>query len=341
MALDKTQILQQVNTLLADFSDIVPTSHRQTMYDLIDKVYDETIDGVSLVGTDLVFTRNAGAGSSITIPLSAPVDSVNGQTGVVLLDGEDIPVIQGGPLTVTQAISDLQSDLDSKTNTSSFLPVATAGSTILFDNNIGGRRYAAAQTSATITLDFTGAVDGAVAQFTSDGTEVTISSSKTVYVGGSQNVGFAGSVFLMYDATNDAVFANWVPSASTAAPSLSTPTLTLSAEDGAIGYIISDIDANADNGVMEISDDGGSTWQTVSPIEYDGDPLTTSGAITLLTNGTLYQVRLKYTASGYVDSAYATDSATPVVPLVNTKSGSFNGTTSTVISDANIAATRL
>ena len=42
-----------------------------------------------------------------TIPPAAPVDSVNGQTGVVLLDGEDIPVLQGGPLTVTQAITDL------------------------------------------------------------------------------------------------------------------------------------------------------------------------------------------------------------------------------------------
>ena len=42
-----------------------------------------------------------------TIPPAAPVDSVNGQTGVVLLDGTDIPVLQGGPLTVTQAITDL------------------------------------------------------------------------------------------------------------------------------------------------------------------------------------------------------------------------------------------
>ena len=79
-----------------------------------------------------------------------------------------------------------------------------------------------------------------------------------------------------------------------AAPQLSTPTLTLYAQDGELGYLIGSGDANAVTGVMELSDDGGSTWQTVSPIDYDGDPLTISGAITLLTNGTLYQVRLKY-----------------------------------------------
>jgi len=74
MALDKTQIIAAVNNLLADFSDIVPASHRQTMYDLIDKAYDENIDGVILAavpsgGYELIFSRNGGAGTPIEIPL--------------------------------------------------------------------------------------------------------------------------------------------------------------------------------------------------------------------------------------------------------------------------------
>ena len=36
------------------------------------------------------------------------------ETGVVVLDGTDIPVIQGAPLTVTQAISDLDLDKTDK-----------------------------------------------------------------------------------------------------------------------------------------------------------------------------------------------------------------------------------
>ena len=61
--------------------------------------------------SDLATVATTGSYDDLTnkpnIPPAAPVDSVNGQTGVVLLDGEDIPVLQGGPLTVTQAITDL------------------------------------------------------------------------------------------------------------------------------------------------------------------------------------------------------------------------------------------
>ena len=78
MALSKTAITAQVNTLLADLSNITPVEHRQTMYDLIDKAYDENIDGVSLAGTDLVFTRDGGNGSDIVVDLSSFVQDVSG-----------------------------------------------------------------------------------------------------------------------------------------------------------------------------------------------------------------------------------------------------------------------
>jgi len=42
------------------------------------------------------------------------VDSVNGKTGVVILDGTDIELLNGGGVTVTQAIVDLETDIDGK-----------------------------------------------------------------------------------------------------------------------------------------------------------------------------------------------------------------------------------
>jgi len=42
------------------------------------------------------------------------VDSVNGKTGVVVLDGTDIELLNGGGVTVTQAIVDLENDIDNK-----------------------------------------------------------------------------------------------------------------------------------------------------------------------------------------------------------------------------------
>jgi len=44
------------------------------------------------------------------------VDSVNGKTGVVVLDGTDIELLNGGGVTVTQAIVDLETDIDGKVN---------------------------------------------------------------------------------------------------------------------------------------------------------------------------------------------------------------------------------
>ena len=70
MALNKSAIISQVDSLLADLSNITPVEHRQTMYDLIDKAYDENIDGVYIDGTDLVFTRDSGDGLPITIDIS-------------------------------------------------------------------------------------------------------------------------------------------------------------------------------------------------------------------------------------------------------------------------------
>jgi len=44
----------------------------------------------------------------------AAVDSVNGKTGVVILDGTDIELIDGGGVSVTEAISDLSTEIDNK-----------------------------------------------------------------------------------------------------------------------------------------------------------------------------------------------------------------------------------
>ena len=50
MALNKSDILAQINTLLADFSNILPSEHREALTDLVDKAYDENIDGVMSTG---------------------------------------------------------------------------------------------------------------------------------------------------------------------------------------------------------------------------------------------------------------------------------------------------
>ena len=78
MALTKAQIITQIDNLLASNTSITASEHRQTMYETIDKVYDENIDGVSLSGTDLVFTRDAGNGSSTTVDLSLFLQDVSG-----------------------------------------------------------------------------------------------------------------------------------------------------------------------------------------------------------------------------------------------------------------------
>lgn len=43
MALTKQESIDAVNALLADFSDIIPSEHRQTMYNIIDTAYDLNI----------------------------------------------------------------------------------------------------------------------------------------------------------------------------------------------------------------------------------------------------------------------------------------------------------
>jgi len=45
---------------------------------------------------------------------SGAVDSVNGKTGVVVIDGTDVELIAGGGVTVTQAISDLDADVQTR-----------------------------------------------------------------------------------------------------------------------------------------------------------------------------------------------------------------------------------
>lgn len=202
----------------------------------------------------------------------------------------------GTPASKKITIADLQK---------AFGAVSGTGATILFDLAIG-RIYNATTPSsaATVTLDFTGAVAGGTAIFVSDGTAVTISSSKTVYTSGTQKTGEQGALFLMYDGTQ--VYANWVPAAN-AVQQLSTPTVALAVGDTELDYTISGEDANATGGVFEYSVNGGSSWSAVSGYAFS----TKTGTITGLTNGVEVTVRLRNTAGGYFDSEYGTDAETP------------------------------
>jgi hypothetical protein len=183
--------------------------------------------------------------------------------------------------------------------------VETTGDTVLF-TSLAGRIYNAASPSsgATVTLDFTGAVPGATAMWVSDGTDVTISSSETVFISGEQLLGEQSTLFLLWDGQQ--VYANWVPSAP-AVTQLATPTVALTVGDTELDYTISGEDAEATGGVFEYSVNAGSTWAPVPSYYF----LTKSGTITGLTNGVAVSVRLRNTAGGYYDSEYGTDSETP------------------------------
>lgn len=215
--------------------------------------------------------------------------------------------------------------IDSLLISADFEPVHGTGATVLFDNNKGGRVYnaAAPSSAATVTLDFTGAVDGGMVKFYSDGTEVTISSSKSVYVGGAQDTGSVGILFLLYDATNDSVTANWVPSASAGVTQLSTPAVALVAGNTEIDYTLSSIDANATGGVFTYDTNSDFSTESAVPGWSFG---TTTGTVTSLSNGTTYYFRFKVTASGYTDSAFGSDSGTPEVGATILFSDTFAGT---------------
>jgi hypothetical protein len=87
---------------------------------------------------------------------------------------------------------------------------------------------------------------------------------------------------------------------------LSTPTLVLSVGDEELGYIITNIDTNATAGVLEYSTDN-TNWNTWGSYSFG----TEAGNITGLTNDTLYYVRYRNSASGYIASDYATAQETP------------------------------
>jgi hypothetical protein len=56
------------------------------------------------------------------------VDSVNGKTGAVVLDGTEIELINGGGVSITQAVVDLETDIDTKVQS------VTAGSNVEVNN---------------------------------------------------------------------------------------------------------------------------------------------------------------------------------------------------------------
>ena len=62
----------------------------------------EKIGNGVLAWNDLPYQESGGGGA---------VDSVNGETGNVVLDGTDIELVNGGIVTVTEAISDISTEV--------------------------------------------------------------------------------------------------------------------------------------------------------------------------------------------------------------------------------------
>jgi hypothetical protein len=108
-------------------------------------------------------------------------------------------------------------------------------------------------------------------------------------------------------------------------PKLSTPSLSLTAQNDAIGYVVDAQNANSTGGLMEIATQSNySDAVTVDSADYTyASNAQATGTLTkfgqggaALVSGTTYYVRFKNTASGYIDSAYATDSAAPYTILL-------------------------
>jgi hypothetical protein len=103
---------------------------------------------------------------------------------------------------------------------------------------------------------------------------------------------------------------------------LSTPTLVLSVGNTQLGYSITGIDSNATAGVLEYSTDN-VNWTTWGSYSFG----TETGNITGLTNGVLYYVRYRNSASGYNPSEYATDTETPASGVVQLIAPTMNAPT--------------
>jgi len=79
----------------------------------------------------------------IIVTVGAPisggtVDSVNGEVGAVVLDGTDIELLEGGGVTVTQAVSDLDNDkLDNSSQTNRLLGRYSSGTGQIEEVQIG------------------------------------------------------------------------------------------------------------------------------------------------------------------------------------------------------------
>lgn len=91
---------------------------------------------------------------------------------------------------------------------------------------------------------------------------------------------------------------------------LSTPVIVLSVGNTTAGYVLSAIDTNATAGVLELSTDNIS-WSSDEDYSFG----TTSGTIDGLTNGVIYYVRFRVSATGYLPSAYATGTVTPSLAI--------------------------
>lgn len=108
--------------------------------------------------------------------------------------------------------------------------------------------------------------------------------------------------------SNDGVFLSIPNNIQSSQDQLTTPAnFNAVAGNGEVSLSWSSV-ANATGYTLEVSTDQ-TTWTDLGTVTYDGT--STSYTNTGLTNGTPYYYRVKATASGYVDSAYSEDAATP------------------------------
>jgi len=280
MALTKAQILAEVNSLLASGTNIEASEHRQTMYSIIDTAYDSNIDGVSLGGTDLIFTRDGGNGQSITIDLSS--------LGAGIPEApEDGKTYGRKDATWHEVVTTLPQSVE------------RTGATLVFDVMEGAIYNAQTPSSSpTIIIDaLTPAKRGCVVAFYNDGSvEPTITGAVTNPQAGTFVANQVNVYWFMWDGHS------FTQNIQTKSPlvALVAPTFTLAAGTAALTLDYSNVvyDALATSGsIMQISPTGLNDWKTATGYISD----TPSGIITGDTDGNLtaqtYDVRMQSNAT--------------------------------------------
>ena len=298
MALTKAQILAEVNSLLASGTNIEASEHRQTMYSIIDTAYDSNIDGVSLVGTDLIFTRDGGNGQSITIDLSSLDAGIPEAPEDGLTYGRKNATWHEVVATLPQSVERTYDPLVG----------------LDFDVMEGAIYNAAAPSnSPAIAIDaLTPAKRGCVVAFYNDGSvEPTITGAVPNPKAGTWVSGQVNVYWFMWD--GHSFTQNIQTKAAVILPTLDDPTYTLASGAALeLDYSFLTTDANATGGVFQIdtqADFLSGNVESVAGYSFGVDgTITTFGGSPL--TAITYYTRLQSTASGYTSSGFTEESAT-------------------------------